>query len=276
MQMSKWSILLGIFLLSGCGGGSGSSSEDSSLELTSIHTVEEAEESYKALNSFESIDLSESFDSGYTKRVSTFEKAESVSCRDGGSLSYDVLMDGKQERVSYHECRVDSEYYNGVFTITTESDNRQVIEVSDYTYRDVGGEVYMNITISESMDMDLLTTTLDGVIKQKDITSEVNNISFNDFIIVEKDTYGESWFTMDGVMSVESKCVTGRYQFKTLEKLVETQDDSDNIEMGILEINEARYHFENPYVTITVGGDERTVLQRELEAEMNSSSCEAS
>jgi hypothetical protein len=268
MKIFKLSLIAASFLLIGCGGGGGSSTP----ELTSIDTVEEATTSYKAVESFESIDIS-SVDSGYSKMSSKMQKAESASCTDGGTLSYDASTDGTSMVISYDNCQMGAQYYNGTVSVTV-GESQQVIKISNYTYRDIGGEEYMNIVMTQSMSSDdVITTVFDGVINQKNNSNEVSNISFSNMKIAEKESYSESWSTIDGIIGLESKCVTGRYQFKTIEKLVDAKDGTFNTESGILDINGATYTFENPYVTIKVGDEERTLLQRELAEEADSSSC---
>ncbi|KIM03038.1 MAG: hypothetical protein KU29_13100 [Sulfurovum sp. FS06-10] len=86
----------------------------------------------------------------------------------------------------------------------------------------------------------------------------------------------ENWTTLDGDLNVISRCFTGNLNVKTNEKMYEAQDESNNTESGILELNGATYTFHNPHVTIKVGNEEKTLLQSDLEKEMNSSSSSCS
>jgi hypothetical protein len=272
MKIFKLSLIATSFLLIGCGGGS-SSSTSSTVELTPVETVEEATTSYKALDSFESLDIS-TINEGYSKMSLTMQKTESASCTDGGTLGYDAADDGSSLVIFYNDCQMGSQYYNGTISFTMDSSYNQVIDISNYTYRDIGGEQYMNITMSQSMSSDeVLTTVLNGVINQTDTNNGLNNVSFNDMRITEKNTYTEAWSTIDGLISLESKCVTGSYQFKTIEKLVDTRDGTYNTQSGILDINGATYTFENPYVTIKTVTEEKTILQSELMEDAESTSC---
>ncbi len=84
------------------------------------------------------------------------------------------------------------------------------------------------------------------------------------------------YIPIDGDLNVISQCFTGNFNVKTDEKIYDAQDGSDNAESGILELNGATYTFNNPYVTIKVDNEEKTLLQSDLEKEMNSSSSSCS
>jgi hypothetical protein len=92
------------------------------------------------------------------------------------------------------------------------------------------------------------------------------------FVVTKKES--EFWSTVDGDMSIVAKCFSGKYEFKTLEKLYDAQDGSDNVERGILELNGVRYIFDNPNVTIKTASNERTILQSDLEKEMQTTCSE--
>jgi len=163
-------------------------------------------------------------------------------------------------------------YRNGSIEIHYENKYNSILTLSYYTEKDIDGEKYFNITEEWSEDENNTEKTeINGVIKQTSKTGEINKISFNKYI--EKYSNDESWFSIDGGIGLESKCATGNYQFKTIEKLVEAKDGSENVESGILNINEATYTFENQSVTIKTPSEEETLLQSELEKEMESDSC---
>jgi hypothetical protein len=266
MKNLKFSLIASVFLLVGCGGGGGSSAP----ALTNVKTVEDAKTSYKAISSFESIDISK-VNSGYSKLSQKIQKSGSAACTDGGTVSYDESS--TKITISYSQCRVGSKYYNGD-VIMTNSDNKNFsIAISDYTYRDIGGEEYINITMVQSKSNDITTIKFDGVINETAKNKEVSNMSFDNMVITNKDTYSESWSTIDGGINLKSKCVTGNYQFTTKEKLVDAKDRTDNLESGILDINGATYTFENPYVTVKTATEEKTMLQSKLTEEMESNSC---
>ena len=271
MKLFQFSLIAASFLLIGCGGGG-----SSSPSLTEVKTVEDAKTSYKAMGSFNSIDISK-VNSGYSKLSQKMQKSESGTCPNGGRVSYNVSDDSKDITISYNSCKIDSKYYNGRVSMHSDDSNNYVIEISDYTYRDIGGEQYMNITLTQSKSNDVTTTKLNGVMNQTSKNNDVSNIGFDNMLLVSKDTSSESWSTIDGGINLKSKCVTGNYKFTTDEKLVDAKDGSNNTESGILDINGAKYTFENPYVTIkTPSGEEDTMLQSELEKKMESNSCSAS
>lgn len=271
MNFFKVSLITASFLLIGCGGGG---SDTPVAALTSVKTVEEAKTSYKVVGSFETIDISKATD-GYSKLSYKMQKSESDACTDGGTLSYNAPS-SNDITITYNNCQVGSQYHNGSVIMHLEDNNNYTIEISNYTFRDVGGEQYMDITIVQSTNNDITTVKLNGQINQTSKSNVVSNMAFDNMVMVEKDTYSESWVTIDGGINLKSKCVTGNYQFTTVEKLVEAKDGTDNTESGILEINGARYTFENSYVTIKVDSEEKTMLQSELQEEMESSNCSSS
>ncbi len=271
MKFFQFSLILASFLLIGCGGGG-----SSAPSLTEVKTVEDAKTSYKAMGSFNSIDISK-VNSGYSKLSQKMQKSESGTCPNGGKVSYTISDDSKNASITYDNCKDGDKYYNGRVSMQNSDSNNYVIKISDYTYRDVGGEQYMNITMNQSKSNDITTIKLNGVMNQTSKSNDVSNIGFDNMVLVAKETSSESWVTIDGGINLKSKCVTGNYRFTTDEKLVDAQDGSNNTKSGILDINGAKYTFDNPYVTIkTPSGEEDTMLQSELEKKMESSSCSAS
>ena len=266
MKIFKLSLIATSFLLIGCGGGGGSSAP----ALTDVKTVDDAKTSYKAMSSFKTMDITEVSD-GYSKLV---QKTESVECYNGGSASRYVSDDTKTIKVSYDNCKETGELYiNGSVEIYSEDKNHIVMTFSNYTSKDVGGEEYANIVIKLGEVNDVITVEFDGVINQTTKSNEVNNISFNNMVLTEKDTSNESWSTIDGGVNLKSKCVTGNYQFTTKEKLVEAKDGTNTIKSGILDINGATYTFYDDSVTVKTASEERTITQRELAEESTSTSC---
>jgi len=138
--------------------------------------------------------------------------------------------------------------------------NAKTLDESNYK-----GQIYETFIFSE------LKKHISFAVDNTDMFGEKNNIAFTNFVSKNKDTSNESWSTIDGIVSVESKCTTGTYTFETVEKLVDATDGSDNIESGILKLNGATYTFENPYVTIKAGSQEETIKQSELEKRMSTS-----
>ena len=129
------------------------------------------------------------------------------------------------------------------------------------------GSIYMDGTISE---VELTGGTSKFTMSNLTIKNDGTELKTSSFVIVENES--EYWSTIDGDMNIVSKCFSGNYDFKTVSKIYDAQDGSDNAESGILELNGARYTFSNPYVTIKVGSEEETIFQSELEKRMNNSS----
>ena len=100
----------------------------------------------------------------------------------------------------------------------------------------------------------------------KDVTIKDAEVSlYSSHLVIEEDDI-EQWTTIDGDMKITTQCASNSYEIKTLEKIYNAQDGSDNAERGILKINGATYTFDNPYVTIQVGDEQQRVLQSSLDA----------
>jgi len=267
MNFFKLSLVTISLLLVGCGSGSDSSS---TVDDTKIETVADAQKNFKALSAFggmgSSIGNSTNFKNLQNNtKLNKLQKGQKQACTDGGTLSFSISEDEKIMEINYDNCRMDGASYDGGIKITNINSNASKIELTKYKYSDSTGSGYINITMEDNTLNDISTTILNGVVKQKSNSGEIKNISVSNMKLVEKDTSSESWSTIDGKMSIESKCFTGKYTFETVEKLVDATDESDNVESGILKLNGAIYTFNNPDVTIKVGSATETILQSELE-----------
>lgn len=129
------------------------------------------------------------------------------------------------------------------------------------------GSVYIDGSISE---VELTGGTVKFSMSNLSMKNNGTELKTSSFVIIENER--EYWSTIDGDMSVVSKCFSGNYDFKTISKIYDAQDGSDNAESGTLELNGVRYTFSNPYVTIKTATEEETILQSELEKRMNTSS----
>jgi len=271
MKIFKFTLIAISLLLIGCGSGS---SKSNTSELTSIKTIDDAKSSYKALNSFETINNINSGYNNFSQKIQKIQKVNSVSekCVYGGNINFYTSEDQKSIEISYEQCKDMNEVYiNGTIKMYYEDENHGMITFSNYTEKDIDKEEYLDIVMKWNEDNNIEKTEINGIIKQTSKEDGINNISFKNMIITEKDTYNESWININGGIGLESKCTTGNYQFKTIEKLVEAKDGTENTESGILNINGATYTFNNPYVTIKTSTEEKTLLQSELEKEMESS-----
>ena len=124
----------------------------------------------------------------------------------------------------------------------------------------------MDGTISET---ELSDGTVNLTMSNLTMKNDGTELKTSSFVIVENES--EYWSTMDGDIKVTAKCFSGNYDFKTISKVYDAQDGTDNAESGIFELNGARYTFSNPYVTIKTATEEETILQSELEKRMNNS-----
>ena len=267
MNFFKLSLVTVSLLLVGCGS---SDSKSSSPDDTKVATVADAQKNFKALSAFSgiggSIGKSTNLNNFQKRKMLTkLQKGEKQSCLNGGTLSFSLSEDEKTTEISFDNCKMDGASYDGDMIITNINDTDSKIEMLKYTYSDREGSGYMDIVMETQTSNNISTMSMNGVIKQKSSSGEINNMSVKNMKFVEKDTSAESWSTMDGSMSIESKCFTGSYTFQTIEKLVDAKDGSDNLKSGILKLNGATYTFNNPDVTIKVGSSTETILQSELE-----------
>jgi len=267
MNFFKLSLVTVSLLLVGCGSDGKSSS---TADDTKIETVADAQKNFKALSAFGGMGSSIGNGTNFRNlqnntKLNKLQKGQKQACTDGGTFSFSISEDEKITEINYDNCKMDGASYDGDIKITNINSNDSKIEITKYKYSNSTGSGYINITMEDKTLNDISTTTIDGEVNQKSNSGEINNISVSNMKFVEKDTSSESWSTIDGGMSIESKCFTGKYTFETVEKLVDATDGSDNVESGILKLNGATYTFNNPDVTINVGSSTETILQSELE-----------
>jgi len=226
-------LLIGSTLLifTACGGGN--SSKEDKPKVETAKNVTEAKENYKALGAFSSV--SSSINSVSSTNSIKLQKVQSNNCTNGGSATFNYAESSNSITFTFSSCKDENTLIDGTMIMTQ-------------SYDETNTKIqFKNLTMD------------DGKTK---ITS--NNLIF-------EDNSNEHWSTIDGDLGILSKCFTGNFEFKTIEKLYDAQDGSDNTESGTLKMNGATYTFANPYVTIKAGSEERTILQSELEKEMNNS-----
>jgi len=286
MKHLKLSLITFAILISGCGGGNSSSSTPDSPtgsgagDSHETKTVAEAEKNLSVLYFFDLEDISSNSVSSNSKVLKkaitlkvTNQKTITTNCSNGGTQTITISDDQKTRKISLNHCKEDNIETDGEMTIVYKNDGKNVnITYNELTIIDEEGTRYINLTMNTDLDnsTQIGTFSLNGVMNQTLKSGEKNNITFTNFVTKEKDTASESWSTIDGTITAESKCNTGTYTFKTIEKLVDATDGSDNAESGILKLNGATYTFENPYVTIKAGTQEETIKQSELEKRMSS------
>jgi hypothetical protein len=267
MNFLKVSLITMSLVLVGCGD---SDSKDTTPDNTKVTSIADAQKNFKAVTAFNnigtSIGTSVNF-SGFQKQIlfNKFQKEQEKDCQNGGTVKVLNTEGTKVTEMSFDNCKMAQASYDGDIKIINMSGTDSKIEITKYTYSNSQGSGYMNLTMEEKTINNISTTTMNGVVNQKNSNGAVNNISITNMKFIEKETSAESWFTIDGSMSIESKCFTGTYNFQTIQKLVEMKDGTENIESGILKLNNATYTFENPDVTIEIGSSTETILQSELE-----------
>ena len=268
MNFFKLSLLTVSLLLIGCGSDSKSNSDKPND--TKVESIKDAQKNFKVITAFgglgKSIGQVTNTDNLKKQKIlNKLQKEGPRSCKDGGTSSVVISQNETIIEMNFNQCKVNDSLQNGRIIITDINDYDSKLEIIEYTYSDRNSSGYMNITMEEKTINNISTTLMNGVINQKNSNGEINNMSVTNMKSVEKETSTEFWYTMDGSMSIESKCFTGAYTFKTIEKLVQAKDGSENLESGILKLNSATYTFNNPDVTIKIGSSTETILQSDLE-----------
>ena len=210
--------------------GCGGSSDDSGSDAPEATSIEKAEENFKAFGG--AISSSQELRNQNTK-MKQLQKSESGNCDKGGSFSVNASDDGSNISMSFNSCKFEDTYLNGAMTIVEYDDYHYKVEMANLTMKDSEEEIYFKSLVLEENEL-------------------------------------EYWSTIDGSIDITSKCFTGKYNIATLEKMVEAQDASDNLESGKVKLNGALYTFNNPNVTIQVGGKTKTITQTELDEQMQS------
>ena len=224
-------LLIGSTLLLFTACGGGSSNGGDAPKTAK--SVSEAKENFKALGAFSAMTSSVQSSTSQSSTSTKQQKTQSQNCTKGGSVSYTETSN--VITLAFSSCKEGNTFMDGTMSLT-QSDDEVNTKVQ-----------FKNLTID------------DGETK----TSSRN------FVFEENSQ--EYWSTLDGDLDITSKCFTGKFAFETIAKIYDVQDDSENAESGILKMNGATYTFNNPYVTIKAGDEERTILQSELEKEMTSS-----
>lgn len=221
-----------ILLLTACGGG-GSSSSASTPQVEAAKNVAEAESNYKSLSALSFATNSINTSKTSSKLQKNSQKTESANCTNGGTATR--TQTDSLTSFTFTSCQEGNTYINGTMSLTTSNDSLNV------------KFEFNNLTID-------------------DTETKITSTSF-----ISEYNSQEYWSTINGDIQISSKCFTGNFDFETISKIYDAQDGTDNAESGILKMNGATYTFDNPYVTIKVGNEEKTISQSELETEIDSS-----
>jgi len=258
---------LTIFIL-GCGENATSNNE--------AKTIAEAEKDLKVFSSFSIKDLSlDSITGSNSKTLNkaihnklTNQKTTTVTCSDGGTFTLTPANDQKSFNYSYNNCKEGDSSIDGEISMTLQANSPDMrLTYNQLTIINEEGTQYMDLIMKLNKDTirQIETVSIHGVMNQTSISGEKNNIKYTNFVSRDREASDESWSTIDGTVEIESKCTTGTYTFKTIEKLVDAKDGSEHTESGIFKLNGATYTFENPYVTIKTDSEEKTITQTEFE-----------
>jgi hypothetical protein len=260
----------------GCGSGGSSSDTTTPNQNTTqtVTTVEEAKANAVAISKIGSISAMNFTRFQTIPSTTGQQKVYSNNCPNGGTLTYNVSEDVENFTVTYTQCKLDTETINGSLSMLFSNENSYELSFNNLTYNGTYGSGYYDHSMTYNYDTatNLYTIQHNGTMKQTE-NGEEEVMTTKNLIIQFKSNLSESWSKIDGGLDISSKCLNESYAFKTIEKLVEAKDKSDNLDSGIIEINGATFTFENPHVTIKTATEEKTILQSELEEENNSTSC---
>ena len=211
----------------------GCGSDSKSDDTPKTTTIADATSNMNALNALGN--LTKINNNFTTTKMQKISKNQTFSCTQGGRISMDVSDDEHTITMVMDKCKEPNSYMDGNLKIIEKDNGYYKMEMS-------------NITIKSN---------------NRETTSATQ-------LVIEGND-NEYWSKIDGDMSFVSQCFTGSFNIKTLEKMYEMQDGSDGVEKGKIELNGASYTFNYPNVTIKAGSETKTMLQSELDKEMEAS-----
>ena len=209
----------------------GCGSDSKSDDTPKVTTISEAVNNTKALGAVSSLGKLNRINNSKMQKTSL---NQTVSCSGGGSMSLDMSEDGSEMSIEMNKCNQAGSFMDGELTIIEKDNGYFKMTMKELTVKDSNGDKT----------------------SAKQLVMEGNE--------------NEYWSVIDGDMSITSKCFNADFNIKTLEKMYEMQDGSDGVEKGKIELNGASYTFNYPNVTIQVGSETKTMLQTELDKEMES------
>ncbi len=232
MYLSKLVFIVTYLLFIGC--GSDDNRRDTP-EIQEAKSIDEAQNNLKSLSALSTIEGSFSSISSSANKMQKQGKTESYPCSKGGTVSSAFSEDAMVTTMNFHQCKEGERYIDGEMVLTYD-DSRAYSKM-----------LMKNMTLKDS----------DSTFSTKSFIVEDNEIEY--------------WSIMNGDLAITSKCFTGNFNIKTLEKMY-LLESSDYVETGKILLNGATYTFESPNVTIELGSKSRTLSQDELEKEFNDSS----
>ncbi len=210
----------------------GCGSDSKSDDTPKATTITEAVNNTKALSAIKNLSK---LNINNTSKMQKLYKNQTVSCSGGGSMLVNASEDGSEISIEMNKCNESGSYMDGKLAIIEKDNGYFKMTMKNLTVKESNGD----------------TTSA------KQLVMEGND--------------NEYWSAIDGDMSITSKCFNAKLDIKTLEKIYEMQDGSDGVEKGKIELNGASYTFNYPNVTIQAGSKTKTMLQTELDKEMESS-----
>lgn len=266
MKYFSLSVITLLVLLSGC-------KESSSSTTTKVKNIESAEKNIQLLSSINAINYSTI---STVEADTSLKKVQKISlsglrdnnCKISGKRSYQLSYISEMLTINYNQCKNDSSYDDGIIAIQKGESQNYNVDIKNFTHQDSDGEEFINAIVniqdeSNSKHKDLI---INGIYKEKEVSAlNYTTLNLQDMhVIKDESTASKSWTTLNGFVDLNSSCLVGQFQVKTVEKLINLDRKEGTVDSGILEVNGVTYTFEKPYVTIKLNDEETTLLQTEV------------
>ena len=209
----------------------GCGSDSKSDDAPKATTITEAVNNTKAFNAIGNLS---NINRTNTSKMQKLSKNQTFPCSGGGTMSLNTSEDETESTIVMNKCNQEGSYIDGSLTMIEKDNGYFKVTMKNLTVKDSNGD----------------------------------KISAQQLVMEGNDN--EYWSVMNGDISIVAKCFNATLDIKTLEKMYEMQDGSDGVEKGKIELNGASYTFSYPNVTIKAGSETKTMLQTELDKEMES------